>query len=711
MAKQPLDDYRRMRDFGATPEPDPARPGTRSGPPVFVIHRHAARNLHWDLRLEMEGVLRSWAVPRGFSYDSSEKRLAVRTEDHPLEYEHFDGIIPAGQYGAGSMTIWDRGTYQLVSVDDTRTPEQAVERGELKVILHGRRLRGEWHVVKTSGGPKHWLLFKSKDLYAGPAGDSVLGVDLTPARELDAGRELAIEEVLHAQGPVEPFSDADWLFEAELDGRRALARKRAHGTSFATRDGELVLPQIAAEMDHALTGLRAEDALLDGVLVVSDEHERPSRAALDAALESGQLDRVVFYAFDLLTWNGLDLRALGTLERKQALRAILPRNPERVLFADHVAGEGQSLAAVASAGGLPALIAKRAQAPYALPSSGAACWLRIPLAPGQPRGSLSEALAAAPNAQRPSRVRFTNLDKQLWPADASSTWIDGRPVTKGELISFYEDAAGFLLPHLRDRPVHMNRFPDGITGKSFYQREAKQHTPAWIRSVPIASDSKSKQVPHIVCDDRDTLLWMANAASIDLHPWLSRVSTLDSPDWTVLDLDPKQAPFAHVVRIARAAGKLLTGIGLRPLLKTSGASGLHIFVPLLEGYSYEQSRMFCEAVARALCRELKDIATVERAIAARDGKVYLDFGQNRRSQTIVPPYCVRPVPGASVSTPLSWDELDGSLTPRQFTFDAVRERLERHGDLFRAALTDRQDLLPAIEGLADVMNEGQGPSP
>ncbi len=707
----PLDDYRKKRDFGATPEPGAEPAAERSGAPVFVVHRHAARNLHWDLRLEMEGVLRSWAVPKGFSYDPSEKRLAVQTEDHPLAYEHFDGIIPAGQYGAGAMTIWDRGTYELVVVEGASTPEAAVARGELKVVLHGRRLRGEWHVVKTKGGPNHWLLFKSKDRYAGPDADSVLGVDVGAAQPLAEPQLDVARHAQRASGSCAPFSDPAWLFEAELDGRRAFATKRGDALTIATAEGAVLLPEVAADLGR----LRADDALLDGVLVVADASERPSRAELERALGAarepaspaagGSTAEVRFYAFDLLAWNGLDLRPLGLAERKRALRAILPVKSAHVLFADHVAGDGEALAAVAAAGGLQALIAKPVGAPYGAPydTSGDAsgdAWRRIPLTGTAERGavtadaSLADSLREA-GASRRSRVRFTNLDKVLWSADQA----DGSPVTKGDLVAFYADVAPYLLPHLGDRPVHMNRFPDGIAGKSFYQREAKSHTPDWIRTVSIASDSKERAVPHLVCDDRDTLLWMANAASIDLHPWLSRAARLDQPDWTVLDLDPKDAPFAHVIRIARAAEKLLTGIGLRPLLKTSGASGLHVFVPLAEGYTYAQSRMFCEAVARALVRELADIATVERAIAARDGKVYLDFGQNRRSQTIVPPYCVRPVPGATVSTPLSWDELDGGLTPRRFTFDVVRERLERHGDLFRSALTDGQDLLPAIERL------------
>lgn len=671
-----LDDYRRKRDFGATPEPDSSAPAERSGPPVFVVHRHEARQLHYDLRLEMEGVLRSWAVPKGFSYDPGEKRLAVRTEDHPIEYEHFDGMIPEGQYGAGAMTIWDRGRYEVLVAPDGPS---AVSSGEVKVLFYGRKLRGEWHMVKTRGGPNHWLLFKSKDRYAGDDRDTALPIDLAAVEP--AERPPIEPPWPAAERP--PFSDPDWLFEAAFEGRRVQVELdgdavRAHGTA----------RELPAHLTAALQRLRATRALLDGVLVAYGDDERPSRAVLDERLAGDGAD-VVLYAFDLLYWDGFDLRDLPLVERKRALHDVLPADSP-VLFVDHVLGEGERLCAIVEQAGLGGVVAKRADSRYG--AGATEDWVLVTATATERDGSLSEALARAAETEREPRVQLSNLDKVFWPAEG---------LTKGDLIDYYAAVADLILPYLRDRPVHMNRFPDGIEGKSFYQREAKEHTPDWIATEPIVSDSKEGPVPHLICNDRDTLLWIANAGSIDLHPWLSRRGSLDEPDWTVLDLDPKEAPFSHVVRIARAAGKLLHGIGLRPLLKTSGASGLHIYVPLAPGYSYDHSRMFCEGIARALHRDLKDISTVERAIGSRDGKVYLDFGQNRKSQTIVPPYSVRPVPGAQVSTPLSWDELDSDLHPSNFTIQNAPARFERLGDLFRPALTDRQDLMEAAARLQE----------
>lgn len=675
--RDPLDDYRKKRDFGATPEPAPgeqdiARPGN-----AFVVHRHEARQLHYDLRLEHEGVLKSWAVPRGFSYDRSEKRLAVRTEDHPIEYEHFSGRIPKGQYGAGTMAIWDRGTYELVKIP---TWEESLDKGELKIVLHGRRLRGEWHLVRTTQGKNTWLLFKSKDRFAGPDRDSVLGVDLEAAVDGDVRLPL---EPMRVGGERGMFRDPGHLFEMQFDGMRTFARKASDEVMLTAVDS---VPQAIAD---GLRALRGDTALLDGVLVATDAAGRPCRVALEQALQRGG-DGVVLYAFDLLQWEDYDLRALPLVDRKAGLRAIVPQHPA-VLFVDHVTGDGPALLQVIADSGLPGAVAKRATSTYV--EGQGDDWQFVP-ADAAPEPEAHAARAGV--ALQPSRFKPTNLGKVYWPAEG---------FTKGDLIAYYAAIADVLLPHLQNRPVHFNRFPDGIDGKSFYQREVKDGTPDWVGTADVPHDDEV--VSHHVITDRDTLLYAANLGSIDLHPWLSSVGTFYEPDYAVIDLDPKDAPWQHVVRIARAAGKLLRGIGLRPLLKTSGKTGMHIFVPLIAGYTYDHSKMFCEAVARVLVRELPDIATVERMPQNRDGKVYVDFLQNRKSQTIVPPYSVRPVRAASVSAPLRWDELeDGNLTPQKFTIQTMPPRVEQVGDLFHKALTDKQDLMPAIAALEDVLKNG-----
>jgi len=286
-------------------------------------------------------------------------------------------------------------------------------------------------------------------------------------------------------------------------------------------------------------------------------------------------------------------------------------------------------------------------------------------------------------------VAISNPRKVYWPEQG---------YTKSDLVGYYDQVAGFLLPYLRDRPLHLYRWPDGVRGKSFYQKQLPEELLSQLATVDVARDGE-EPVLYAMCNDRQALLTLVNSGSIDLHPWFSHQGSLDSPDWAVLDLDPKEAPFSSVIKIARQAGRLLRGLGLEPYLKTSGSTGLHVYLPLKPGYTFEQSRMFCEAVARLLVRDHADIATVERAVSRREGRVYIDFMQNRREQTVVPPYVVRPVEAASVSMPLEWDELETDFRLADFTLMTSPKRLERVGDLFRTALSRPQDLAPAIEAL------------
>ena len=712
-------DYDARRDFTRTPEPPPA-PATGSGAEIpaadgtFVIHRHEARRLHYDLRMAADRVLVCWAVPRGFSHDPAVKHLAVHTEDHPLRYRTFEGVIPRGEYGAGTMLIWDTGSYEVLKADNLAA---AIGAGEVKVVLRGRRLRGEWHLVRTRSRPSgndEWLLFKARDRYAREPGEPAPPV-VDPARARTAPMP-AHPRAMAAGADHEQFSDPDWLFELEFDGLRVLASVSGGEVALLTPSGvSATLPAaIRTAVTRDLAGVRASQAVLDGVIVALDRHGRPARQALDgshgrrgreapvgsaedasaypgnggarAAAAAAPAGTAAFYAFDLLHYDDWDLRGLPLVERKQFLRSLLPELPT-VLYADHVTGGGESLAAVAAGAGFHGLIAKRAASTYR--SGARPDWRRVPLqASAEAREvEVHAALSAAAGRQRrQAGVQFSNLDKVFWPAEG---------YTKGDLLAFYEQVADALLPYLRDRPVHMNRFPDGIGGKSFFQRQAPAGVPDWVELVEV----DARHTRQFICNDLRTLLYLVNLGSIELHPWLSRRATLAVPDFAVLDLDAKETSFGNALRVARTAGKVLRGIGLRPSIKTSGASGLHVYIPLVAGYGYDQVRLFMEAVARVVARELPDIASVERLPRGRGGRVYVDFLQNRRSATVVPPYAVRPVPGARVSMPVEWDELDSDLHPSRFTIATVPEILARRGDLFRATLTDRQDFAPAIDKL------------
>lgn len=677
-----IDAYKAKRDFGKTPEPPPGEDPADSGASTFVVHRHEARRLHYDLRLEMDGVLKSWAIPKGFSYDPKVKHLAVHTEDHPLEYEHFEGVIPKDAYGGGTMTIWDRGRYHM---PEKRDGSHGVDEGKLEITLFGRKLRGEWHLVRTSSKKDEWLIFKAKDRYVRLENESA------PFFELDKAMQRPIPEDLspmRSREIVKPYSDAETFFEMKFRGRRLLAFKNDDAVRFQGEDGRELdskLPGLVEEMDR----LRANNAVIDGILVALDEGQRPSQKKLEQCIDEGRDQEVYFYAFDILYYEEWDLRKLPLAKRKAILASVLPKLTH-LLYVDHVQGRGEELFEMTSAAGLPGVIAKNPTSTY---SAGASShWREIPVRSNDAKNSqdVLEALSQASPTSAHRKLKFSNLGKVFWPEEG---------YTKGDLISYYEQVADSLLPYLHERPIHMLRYPDGINGKAFYQKDAPDHVPDWIEIEHIDSETRGEPIRYIVCNNRDTLLYLIHLGSIDLHPWFSRRHSRETPDWAIIDLDPKEAPFSSVVKIARSVGKLLRGIGIRPFLKTSGKTGLHIYIPLLAEYTYQQARTFCEGVARFVANEHKDIATVERVVSQRGKKVYIDFLQNFQGQTIVPPYVARPVAGASVSAPLDWDELDSDLHPSLFTIKSMPSRLARLGDLFRGTLTDKQDLLPAIGAL------------
>jgi len=302
----------------------------------------------------------------------------------------------------------------------------------------------------------------------------------------------------------------------------------------------------------------------------------------------------------------------------------------------------------------------------------------------------------APPAKGPVQktIAFTNLNKIYWPAEK---------YTKGDLIEYYRAVSKWLLPYLANRPVVLTRFPDGIDGKSFYQKDAPVFAPEWMRTVPIWSEETQREIRYFVCDDEESLLYLANLGSIPLHIWASRVGSLEQPDWCVIDLDPKEAPFSDVIRTAIVLHRVCESVSLPNYVKTTGKTGLHILLPLGHQCTYEQSRMLGELLARCVLRELNEIATITRHVTKRGEKVYLDYLQNRHGQTIVAPFSVRPLPGATVSMPLVWDEVNESLDPRAFTIRNAIERMERTGkDPVLPVLEGKPDLAQVLERLAAV---------
>jgi bifunctional non-homologous end joining protein LigD len=820
----PLEPYRAKRSLERTPEPAGAV-GAGAGR-LYVMHQHAATNLHWDLRLELDGVLLSWAVPRGPSFDQADKRLAVHVEDHPVEYGDFEGMIPEGNYGAGAVIIWDRGSW--VPVED---PGEGLARGKLLFELRGYKLRGRWTLVKMKKTEKEWLLIKERDAWMTPGGRAVPHTSVLSGLTVEALRDghdpgtplrreldrLAAPRRRVAAGDVElmlaetaeaPFTREGWLFELKMDGYRVLAARQGDRVTLLTRNGRdatRVFPEIA----RAVAALPYREFILDGEVVAADDEGRPSFQRLQQRarfLRTPDIRRatvenpVTYYAFDLLAFEDRDLRSLGARDRKALLRRLLP--PVGPLpFLDHFETEGEALYAQVERMGLEGIVAKKADSAYragrsphwlkirsdrtddfvvvgftapkgsrtgfgalqladlvdgaltyagrvgsgftaadlavlrdrlearrrAAPACGGpvpddpettwvepelVCevrykeWTEEPLLrqpvlvrwrDDKPPGDCVRRVRAAPDLAEPEEppvareVRFSNLDKPFWP---------GEGYTKGDLIAYYRAVAPWLLPWLRDRPVVLTRYPDGIGGKSFFQKDAPKFIPDWIRTERMWSEQARREIDYFVCDDLPSLLYLANMASIPLHIWGSRVATLERPDWCVLDLDPKEAPFGHVVEVALALHALCGEIGLPHYVKTTGSTGLHVLVPLGRQFTYEQSRAFGELLARVIVAEHREIATLTRVIERREGKVYLDYLQNGHGRLIVSPYSVRPLPAAPVSMPLRWEEVTPALALRDHTIRTAPGRMAALGaDPVLPVLDEVPDLLAALAGL------------
>ena len=858
----PLEAYRKKRDPDRTPEPFGGR--LPAGGRLFVVQKHAARRLHYDLRLEMDGVLKSWAVPKGPSGHAEEKRLAVHVEDHPIEYGDFEGVIPAGNYGAGSVIVWDYGWYQSTKPTD---PLEQLARGKLEVEIFGYKMRGRWTLARMSGKDRDWLLLKKADGAALPPD----GVELIERYPQSVVSGLTVEEMadrparlaavrarLEALGAPRgevaaraqlftlatlaerPFSDPAWLYEIKYDGVRVLADRRGDRVTLYGRSGQDTTSRYP-EVVRALRALPIDRFVIDGEIVALDDAGRPSfqrlqpRMALtdprDIELAARRQPAVGVF-FDCLGLDDRDLRRRPLVERKECLRLLVPPlGPVR--YGDHVAGEGRAFFEAASAQRLEGIVAKRARSVYSggrtrdwikikcqkrqefvvggytdpqgarghfgalhlglydgpagarrlvyvskvgtgFDQAGlAAIWARLrpldratppfeagavptgrghhwveprlvcevrftdwtedgglrhptflglrddrkpedcrretaePVDSGPTGGPEAEPAPAPVAAPDPGpRLKPTNLGKVFWPAEG---------YTKADLIEYYERIAPWMLPYLRDRPLVLTRFPDGIAGKSFYQKDAPEFAPAWVRTERIYSRDTERDIAYLVVDDVEMLRYVANSAAIPIHCWASRVPSLERPDWLVLDLDPKGAPFTDVVRVALALRRILDDLALPSYVKTSGATGLHILLPLGARYTYEQARTFARLLAVLGVEAEPEISTVARPLRDRGGKVYIDFGQNGHGQTIVAPFSLRPLAGAPASCPLEWREVTARLDPARFNLKTIAARFEKIADPLAPILGEGIDMAAAIERIqarptvAGAVSAGAGP--
>jgi bifunctional non-homologous end joining protein LigD len=767
-----LREYERKRDRKKTPEPFS---GDRRGgkKPIFVVQRHDARRLHYDFRLERDGALASWAVPKGIPLEPGQRNLAVHVEDHPLDYATFEGEIPKGQYGAGQVEVWDNGTYELV---------EEKKDGGLTVLLEGQRLHGLWTLVpaRLSGDEKNWLLIKKRD---------------------ERTRERA-----HARYPPMLASLAEklptgrgWLFEAKWDGYRTVAYVVNGDPELRTRKDQDYTERFRAVASAIPRALRTSNCVLDGEVCAIDEQGRTSFSAMQ---QGGY--PLVYYVFDLLELEGEPLVALPFVERRKRLEEILDGRNKTVQLSEAFEN-GRALEQAAMEQGLEGVMAKRAQSRYE-PGRRSRDWLKVKpglqrqefvvvgYTKGQGRrsgsiGSLvlaarrgrgltwvgnvgtgftdekldellrrlkplardNASLAQVPKMPRVRKgdvtwveprlvaevafaewthddhlraprfiglredkaaeevrredpieteikrgkrvLRLSNLDKPFWPDEG---------ITKGDLIAYYRDVADVLVPHLRDRPFTMKRYPDGAFGKFFFQKDAPKGMPEWIptRSFTVSTRDTPRrkrriQVP-LVNEDL-ALLWMVNMGCIDANVWYSRVDKPDRPDFVLFDLDPSpDVGFEETVQVALLIKEILDALGLEGHPKTSGSDGIHVLVPIQRRYTYGQTREFAEIVASTLERTHPGLVTTQWSKAKRRG-VLIDANQNGEGKTIASVYSVRPRERAPVSTPLRWDEVNEQLDPLAFTMEVVRGRIERDGDLFAPVLQGGQNLGAALK--------------
>lgn len=275
------------------------------------------------------------------------------------------------------------------------------------------------------------------------------------------------------------------------------------------------------------------------------------------------------------------------------------------------------------------------------------------------------------------KLTLTHLDKIFWPREK---------YTKGDVIAYYDKIAPYILPYLKDRPESLNRHPNGIAGKSFFQKDVDHMPPSWVKTAKIYSESNKDYINYLVCQDKETLLYMANLGCIEINPWFSRLKHLDKPDYAVLDLDPEDIGFDKVVEVALVAHKILDGLKIPNYCKTSGAAGLHIYVPLGAKYTYDQAKEFIHLIGLLVNKKLPNITSLERSPKKRQKKIYLDYLQNRKGQTLAVPYSIRPKPGATVATPLAWNEVKKGLSPSQFTIKTIFPRIKKKSDIFKPVL-------------------------
>ncbi|HEX2919698.1 MAG TPA: DNA ligase D [Bacteroidales bacterium] len=890
-----LEKYRQKRNKDVTPEPFGG--SSKKGEPLhFAIQKHAARRLHYDFRLEMDGVLKSWAVPKGPSTNPNDRRLAMMVEDHPYDYRLFEGIIPKGEYGGGTVLLWDEGFYEDADLQGKPRKEQekhllkGIEDGKIKVVLSGKKLKGKFALIKSKDREENsWFLMKMKDEEVSVqdvtemnksvlSGKSIEEVAKTSTnihnsnkekgksknRKENAGEEKSLSttasEILEnapsskmpdtvkpmlATLVDDPFDDPDWFFEVKWDGFRTIALVDNGKVQLLSRNGKSFTEKYYP-VRESLEQWRFR-AVIDTELVVLNKKGVSDFGSLQNWRSEADGELIV-YVFDLLWYEGKNLMNLPLEQRNSLLREIFLEGDDRIRLSEVFPEKGRNFFKAAGDLGLEGIIAKKSDSKYQQ-GYRSKSWLKIKVhkrqevviggytinegtdklfsalllgvfengklrfvgkvgtgfnenmqkemmqlfnqriikdspfdmepdvnqpsrfRPNPPRakaiwlkpdlvcevsyaemtsdgvfrhpsfkGLRSDKKAAEVVAEKETPVdaivgnvessekenryvkapvphsrstllnpteetqvknisghdlKFTNLSKVYWPDEG---------ITKREMLNYYYQVSEFIVPYLKDRPQSLNRFPNGINGKSFYQKNVKGKSPEWVRTFPYTtSDGEKKE--FLVGADEATLLWMANLGSIEMNPWFSRIQAEDNPDFCIIDLDPDQNTFDQVIEAAQVTKSILEMLGVESYPKTSGSTGIHIYIPLGAKYTYDQSQMFAKLIVNMVHERIPGYTSIERLVKKRHGKMYLDHLQNRPGATVAGPYSLRPKPGATVSMPLHWDEVKKGMKMTDFTIKNAIARLKKEGDLFRNVLgegIEMEEILKKIEQASNV---------
>lgn len=677
-----LKSYVAKRNFKQSPEPSDKAPRTKKNKSYhFVIHKHAASRLHYDLRLECEGVLCSWAIPRGPSMDPLVNRLSVRVEDHPLKYRDFETVIPPGNYGAGTMMIWDEGELRLYETLPGETHDETFRRqyrkGNLKIELLGQKVRGRFALVKLKKSTQdEWLLVKKRDQYATTedvllhdksvrSGLSMEGIaaSLVSVKTKAKVAEKKIKKIDLAKEIVSLLKAAK---KSEIPAKIKVMRPKKTTQSFENAliqnapMGMVVLAKIALEgvEIRSTVGLNLTPRFRE---ICQALKELPPQSVLLGVVNLGKSP--VFQVFDLLWLDGKAVHALPLKKRFEILKLLNMRAPVTGLKPVATLAEAKS----------GAVWLRDLDASFEFDSSSDA-WLEMTVRGQGPRSAGTVTTVRAP---------LTNPTKIFWAKEK---------ITKQDLYQYYKDMADVMLPYLEDRPESLNRHPDGHAGKSFFQKEVAGSVPGWIETTHVAAYGGTKTVTYLLCQNADTLLYMVNMGCIEINPWLSRIPNLTKPDFAVVDIDPGTRPFSDVIEGALVVKKLFEKLGVKAVCKTSGSKGVHIFVPTDGKVEFSECQQFAEYVGKYMERALPEISSTKSSPLVRRDKLYIDALQNRKGQTMAAAYSVRPRAGALVSTPIAWSELNQKLDPTVFTLRTVRERVKKKGDLWAPVLKEKNDI-------------------